>query len=1234
MELHGVEYRLTEGSGLLEKAYRAVAALDLPACIKDSELRYLMVNSAYARVMGRPAAAFPGHTSFSLSADIYDAEREDRERRSLVFATDEVISCHGAASSGPHRLRCERFIGDDGNLFLFEVFEEMPSAIVEGFPGGGGSAFDLLFGSGVIDLIDAGIVIYDRDNRLIYCNTRFAEFYSAFGVELKPGVRLETLMEAVYFSSGYSSGKKDDSAFEGWMREQLRDFSLPYLERVEQFADGRWVRMVNKRLENGMLVGLRVDVTEFKAHEALLSTQIRETWLLRAALEQLPVAVFLRDDERRLTFANTAYEQFLGGDLTRYIGMTESEMFPDDSERFRIENERLLATGEAIEKAETLPLPDGGSVPVITRVGRVATPDDEYYLVGSITDVSLLDEREKALIAAQAQAEALHRQLEAVLHALPVGVLLLNADLVIEYVNPFFHEVWGEIGGEKSLVGKSYREFMEMNFDSGLYDYGDMPFEELYNQRAERLLKEEVFTPREVRSKSGKVTVISKTRLDGGKILSTYADVTDVRMRDAEISKAKAELERVGEYMQGATRAMAQGLVLVEQGTIIMSNEAMARMFDVPPHLLEKGRNWSGFFAHCAGRGDFGSDEAAAGTLAAWRENIAANRPFSWLIHVAGKTWLNLEATNSSGNYWLIIVTDVTDMKMREEELQRLLSRAEAADRAKSEFLANMSHEIRTPMNGVLGMAELLAKSNLDTRQKTFTDIIVKSGNALLTIINDILDFSKIEAGQMRLRSVPFDPAEAVEDVVSLLSSAALEKDIELVVRIDPSAFGKVMGDAGRFRQIVTNLVGNAVKFTETGHVLIELSAQSAEASEAILSLRVEDSGIGIPADKLETIFDKFSQVDGSATRRHEGTGLGLAITVGLVGLFDGVINVVSEIGKGSTFDVNIPFQLIERRRDVPLPVMAIDDIRVLVIDDNDVNRRILTEQLRTWGIDGHAVEDGPSGLAVLQEAAALGFAIDAIILDYHMPVMNGLDVVERIRADRRFDDIAIVFLTSMDVVGDETLFTDLSVQAHLMKPARARLLRSTLFDVVRDVRLKRARQHPSAPGGAEGGTAPVRPESGPAEKKQKAVPAAASSRRRPCLVDVLVAEDNDVNQIVFTQILQQAGLRFLIVGNGKKAVQAWEEYNPAVILMDVSMPVMNGHQATLAIRAAEQVAADGRHVPIIGVTAHTQDADRELCLAAGMDDYLSKPISPEILEDKIAQWLGDSGARRDAPSV
>jgi len=501
----------------------------------------------------------------------------------------------------------------------------------------------------------------------------------------------------------------------------------------------------------------------------------------------------------------------------------------------------------------------------------------------------------------------------------------------------------------------------------------------------------------------------------------------------------------------------------------------------------------------------------------------------------------------------------------------------------------------------------------------------------LLQLISDILDVSKAEAGQLVLEPVAFCPAGLTEEVLRSYAGSATRRRLQLYACIDGNVPALVIGDAARIRQVLNNLISNAIKFTETGHVLVELSAQTAEASEAILTLRVEDSGIGIPSDKLETIFDKFSQVDSSATRRHEGTGLGLAITVGLVGLFDGATHVDSRVGQGSTFTVSIPFQVTERRDDASAHTVSIDDVRVLVIDDNDVNRRILTEQLHTWGVDGYAAESGAAGLAILHEASAIGFDIDAIILDYHMPVMNGLDVVERIRSDCRFDNTAIVFLTSMDVVGDESLFTDLNVQAHLMKPARARLLRSTLFDVVRDVRLKRGQHAGRSDGSAQSVERPREDNTKKADRNEVVMPAPAE-RGRPCLLDVLVAEDNDVNQIVFTQILQQTGLRFSIVNNGKKAVQAWQEFNPAVILMDVSMPVMNGHQATQAIRAEERAFGDGRHVPIIGVTAHALDADRDLCFAAGMDDYLSKPISPEILESKVAQWLESNAPRQDKP--
>ncbi|RWF38853.1 MAG: response regulator, partial [Mesorhizobium sp.] len=327
------------------------------------------------------------------------------------------------------------------------------------------------------------------------------------------------------------------------------------------------------------------------------------------------------------------------------------------------------------------------------------------------------------------------------------------------------------------------------------------------------------------------------------------------------------------------------------------------------------------------------------------------------------------------------------------------LFKAEAADRAKSEFLANMSHEIRTPMNGVLGMAELLAKTELTTRQKTFTDVIVKSGNALLTIINDILDFSKINAGQMMLDPAPFRLAEAVEDVATLVSARVAEKNIELIVRVDPRLPSFVVGDAGRFRQIVTNLVGNAVKFTEKGHVLVDVGG---EVTDGVVQLkvRVEDTGIGIPAEKLQNVFEKFAQVDGSSTRRHEGTGLGLAIAARLVDLMGGKIGVESEIGRGSVFWFAVPLPAHSQdSRDEIVPV-DVTGARVLVIDDNPVNREILLEQLRSWSFDCAAAESGAVGLAFLDRASQLGAAVDCIILDYQMPGMNGADVAKAIAAD------------------------------------------------------------------------------------------------------------------------------------------------------------------------------------------------------------------------------------------
>ena len=909
---------------------------------------------------------------------------------------------------------------------------------------------------------------------------------------------------------------------------------------------------------------------------------------------------YIKNSELRYVAVNDAYARFFGHDISDFIGNRSYDLLDAGESADREDRERRALVFGSEEVA--LCFDTSGHQRSRIQIESFSPSEDRVYIFG---------------VFLEAPVKKLHQDLDNILRSMPIGVLIHDSDYIVEYVNDACYDIW-EFSKEDRFEGRPYRDLIAKHYELAHFGSDGGSIDEIYQARLAALRQAGEHLQTEVNFADGKAVIIDARRISGGRTLMSYTDISSVRQQSQEITETRLALERLGELMADAMQAMSQGLLIVQCGTIMLANDRLKDMLKLPSELLEVGKDWSAAFDYCAERGDFGENSEAL--RASWGENIATGKPISCVFRIIGDRWLQLEAAIGEHRRWTVVLTDVTEMKEREADLQLLLARSNTADRAKSEFLTHMSHEIRTPMNGVLGMAELLGKTDLDARQKTFVDIIVKSGNALLTIINDILDFSRIDTGDMHLRQVAFDPAEAVEDIATLLAAAASEKNIELMVRVAPGVPAAMLGDAGRFRQIVTNLVGNAIKFTERGHVLVELDSQSAPDDNILLMLRVEDTGIGIPEEKLDTIFDKFSLADSSFARRLEGSGLGLAITAGLVDLFGGSLSVKSEWGKGSAFTVHLPMPPVAARGRLPELPANLKRAGILILEDDEVHRRILTEQLAQWGFDGYAVEDGRTALAILDAAFDMGVSVDAIIIDYSMPDMNGYHVAHSLRADPRFEALPIVFLTSMGVAGSDKEFAAVNGQAHLMKPVRANVLRNTVIDVVRTSRRKKMT------GQSGSAQPPVATEAAAATKEDDRMVSAKPGNA----IDVLVAEDNEVNQIVFTQILQATGLRFLVVENGQAAVDAWRQLRPSLILMDVSMPVVNGHQATRMIRQFETQAGQGWHVPIVGVTAQALDVDRVMCMQSGMDDCMSKPISPELLEAKIERYLGGTAFQAD----
>jgi PAS domain S-box-containing protein len=792
---------------------------------------------------------------------------------------------------------------------------------------------------------------------------------------------------------------------------------------------------------------------------------------------------------------------------------------------------------------------------------------------GTWSDLQLQITRRKQVEQQLLEAEAAHRSM---VESLPLNLFRKDLQGKFVEVNKRFGNIIGIPPDE--LIGKT--------------DFDLFPEAEArkYREGDERIWKQGVV-----------IEDVEEQTLPDGRI--TYVQVLKAPVRDAagnivgvqgifwdvtERKQAEDARRLADERFRRLVNSSLIGVMVADlSGAILDANDALLHMVGYTREDVETGRfRWDAMTPPEWRAADERAIEHlnATGSCPPWEKEFIHRQGLRVPVMI-GVTMLPEEQGRC-----ICFVLDITERKRFERELREAKDAADAANQAKSLFLANMSHEVRTPMNAVIGLTELVLKSSLAPQQAEYLKLVLESAESLLGIINDILDFSKIEAGKMVLTIEPFWLRDCIVDAIRPFSLRAHQKGIELAYDVDSSVPDEVLGDAGRLRQVLTNLVGNSLKFTDRGEIVVKVELQQLSERSAVLHFAVRDSGVGIAPEKLRSIFEAFEQADSSTTRQYGGTGLGLAIAERFVHLMGGRIWVESELGVGSTFHFTCelaiadPEQMPPQRRTATLP----RDFKILVVDDYAVNRRIVLEMLRNWGLAGDEAKSAREALPMLRQAAAAGEPYKLLLTDLNMPEVDGYSLIEKVQQEYGEDRPKIILLTSGEREDETARRQRLTIDAHLLKPIK----QSDLFDAIAEVL-----GETSAPQQIDDQLPSLPP------------------------LDVLLVEDSLVNQKLALGILAQFGHRVTVAGNGREALEITAGRDFDVVLMDVQMPEMDGLEATRRIRERER--GTGGHLPIIAMTAHALTGDRERCLDAGMDEYLSKPIRPRQLVEMIALATG-----------